>query len=387
MSEKDNIFDFEGDPEPEEATVERKPFSVSDELQKEDKELSVFDDAPATGTQSESEQKRPDAPITADKKVVDEDQGDGTAKKKIEVSKFANLAIVAVGVIAVVTIGYFKFFNKPRSNTDVVNGPVQIAPSSNVDFNTGEPLQQQPSFGQAGQPTQPPAASASAPAITPEAIKSPIPGMPMANEAQGFAGEQSTPQNAAQATSQSPNSENGVGAPLNSANIPVGNATQTKQVQPLAMGASSQSGSAPSQVDQSTLDDLRKENAELQGQIEKLRAEVVAAEQATAVAKRDASTAKRKHSSHSASSKSRKVASTSSHSEKPQSLSVADREKIRKALDSFKIKAIVEGLAWIQSPLGQTLAVKAGDKLSSNLEIVFIDPVKMVVKTNLGDIH
>lgn len=56
------------------------------------------------------------------------------------------------------------------------------------------------------------------------------------------------------------------------------------------------------------------------------------------------------------------------------------------AVNGFSIKAIVEGLAWVNTASGSVVPVRPGDSIGG-ARVVSIDPVAMIVKTSSGEIR
>lgn len=53
----------------------------------------------------------------------------------------------------------------------------------------------------------------------------------------------------------------------------------------------------------------------------------------------------------------------------------------------YSIKAIVEGLAWLNTSDGRVITVRSGDTLAKNVSVISIDPIKMIVRTSAGEIN
>ncbi|MBQ69363.1 hypothetical protein CL689_04820 [Candidatus Saccharibacteria bacterium] len=69
------------------------------------------------------------------------------------------------------------------------------------------------------------------------------------------------------------------------------------------------------------------------------------------------------------------------------SSSKAAPEKASSVSSMYSIKAIVEGLAWLNTTDGRVITVRAGDSLAKNVSVTSIDPVKMIVRTSAGEIN
>lgn len=363
-NQDNDIFSF-GDEHPTEVEKnDKKPFSVSDELKSEGG-ADVFSATSSAAPVAEKEEEGDPNEEEKPKKV-----GNPLFESK------GGLAIVAVGALAAITIGYFKFFagnsggaaeqvayqdlpavTSPQTPTFEEEASSQPSPAMEpppVDMGYSDPSMTAPVYvdPQTGQPIPAPGdVSMMQPPM--QGIANPV----MSDQPQPPA-TYAEPPSAGTAT------EPTIAAPTEAPAM----AAMSPQFQsPIQQGNATSNLLTELGAEQQKNLELMKENETLKKQLADARKEAAGLRKKVALSRSQPRTETPKKETTT-----KKVTGNESNSSE--------------VVSKFKIKAIVEGLAWIESPLGQTLAVRGGDLLTSDMRVISIDPIQMVVKTNKGEI-